>query len=174
MGLFDAFRNALGNAILPTPPAVEIFYPAFYQTYVYPPFKADGVTPNDGTFYTVQKLREYATLDTATWLAKQDWRYANGIQMLKPQIVPMEEPVSGGGFIVTGPQGNAVKWGLQFSQAPPIPAGHIAWYYTIRPDHSEDSSELGYWDRDVPPEIVMKSAKVLAERYIENTLMWQY
>ena len=138
---------------------MEPYTPAFHKDMrIYPPFLQDGITPNDGSFWTSIRPREFATWETAQWVAKE----FGG--PMSPEKYPGGNAVEGS---MTGPE---IPQYCVFLQGMLFPCGHLAWYFTVRAaDADPADQDAGYWDASTDPQQVMTAGKQIADKYVSDT-----
>jgi hypothetical protein len=163
-GLFDLFnpvRNAVSYIGETVAVRSEVWEPQFEsQAKVYPPYKQDGRTFNDGTYFALIRKREFATEATAQWLAKEF------------KGVAVQAPYAGQDGVVMRLDPPRKQWCVVIDGVL-IPAGHIAWWYTVRPAGArDDDSEAGYWPYFTDGQTRMKAARSLADMFIKNSVQF--
>jgi hypothetical protein len=160
-GLFDLFnpvRNligAIGDAVEVKP---EAWTPEFQpRVYVIPPYKLDQ-TPNDGTFRTPLKLREFVTYETAVWIAKNIPGYQGTVQ---------SRPYIGNGYATDRP---VEYWFVVFGGTE-MNAGQLAWYFTRQNlDAKEGDPDAGFWPYFTDDKTRMNGGKAMAELAVRNSI----
>jgi hypothetical protein len=162
--LFDPIRNGLGRGITAignviTPDRAH-WEPDFEpQAKIVPPYKLDG-SLNDGSYFTLVRKREFATDATAHWLAKE----FNGQAVLGPY--------AGSDSAVMRLNPPRRQWSVVIDGVL-IPAGHIAWWYTLRPAAAaEGDQEAGYWPWFAADDTRMNGAKSLAKMFVDNSVKY--
>jgi hypothetical protein len=141
---------------------VEPYTPEFYEdVHHYPPFKQDGKTPNtDKSFRSNVQRREMAKPETAEWV---------GREFKAQEVYP--KPYLGGGEAFDINEESVQQYHVRI-QGVEYVAGHIAYYFTVRPEGSDPNDpaqrDAGMWPADMAPDAVMIEGKKQADKWIAS------
>lgn len=146
---------------------MEPYTPQFYEdVHHYPPFKQDGKTPNDDkSFRSDVQRREFAKPETAEWV---------GREFDADNVFP--KPYLGMGQAFDANEESVQQYYVTI-QGMDFVAGHVAYYFTVRPDGVDPTDpaqrDAGMWPESLPPEEVMIRGKQQADKWIADTLQYK-
>lgn len=142
---------------------MEPFTPEFYRdVHHYPAYQEDGITPNlDKSYRTNVKRRQFATPETAEWVAqlyKADWVGPRTYLGMGECFDANEE---------------SVKQYWMTIQGVDMVSGEVAYYFTQLPKDYEPEpipNDPGMWPWDLPPDEVMTRGKEQADKWVQSSI----